>query len=129
MPQRFLLALIVAAMAIAACHGNSATPTPSSTPYSPKPDPSIRAATIEVTVNGTPRPKIPVAMSTPRNKESPRPGKTIETLFTGKKGLVHFKHLKPSATYCWVATLGTRVKSFECAGWQVWQTGDILLGT
>ncbi len=129
MPQRFLFVLIVTAIAIAACNSGSTTPTPSSTPASPTPNPKITKATVEVTINGTPRRNIPVALSTPRNKESPRPGKTIETLLTRKKGFAKFTGLKPSATYCWVATLGTNQTSSECAGWAVWQTGDILLGT
>ena len=129
MTQRFLIALVIAAMAVAACKGGSTSPTPSSTPYSPTPNPKIMKATVEVTINGTPRPRIPVEESTPRNKESPRPGKTIETLLTGKKGIAHFNGLKPSQVYCWVAILGPSQKSTECAGWAVWQSGDILLGT
>lgn len=131
MPQRLLFILIVTALSVAACHGGSTTPTPSSTPYTPKPNPKITKATVEVTINQKPHRNIPVAMSTPSNKESPRPGKTIETLITGKKGLVHFTKLKPGATYCWVATLYTnpKLESSECAGWAVWQTGDIVLGT
>jgi hypothetical protein len=129
MPQRFLVALVIAAMAVAACKGGSTSPTPSSTPYSPTPNPNITKAIVEVTINGTPRPRIPVEESTPRNKESPRPGKTIQTLITGKQGLTHFNHLKPSGVYCWVAILSPSQKSSECAGWAVWQTGNVVLGT
>jgi hypothetical protein len=128
MSQRFLVFLFVTAVAVAACHSSS-SPTPTGTPYSPTPDPKITKATVEVTINQKPRAHIPVAMSTPANKESPRPGKTIVTVYTGKKGFARFNHLKASATYCWVATLYTNSKSFECAGWAVWQTSDILLGT
>lgn len=128
MPQRFLIALVLAAMAVAACHGGNTSPTPSSTPYSPTPDPKITKATIQVTTaNGTPVPRVPVEESTPRNKESPRPGQPFETLLTGKKGFAHFTHLKPGATYCWVAVISLKTKVSECAGWAVWQTGDIIL--
>jgi hypothetical protein len=130
MPKRLMLVLAVAALAIAACHSNgSVSPTPSGTPVSPNPNPSITKATVSVTIFGTPAPRIPVEESTPQSKTSPRPGKPFETKLTGKKGLVHFKHLKPSATYCWVAVLGPHQTSSECAGWAVWQNGIIDLGT
>ena len=129
MPQRFLLVLVVISMAVAACHGSAANPTASSTPFSPSPNPSITKATVEVvTANGTPIPRIPVEESTPRNKESPRPGTPFDTEITGKQGLARFHNLKPSVTYCWVAVISTKTKSSECAGWSVWQSGDIVLG-
>jgi hypothetical protein len=130
MPKRLLIVLSVLALAVAACHSNSSvTPTPSGSPGSPSPNPKITKATIEVTINGTPIPKIPVQESTPANPESPRPGTPFETIDTGKKGLAHFNDLKPSKTYCWVAQLGSGLTSSECAGWAIWQTGIVLLGT
>jgi hypothetical protein len=130
MPKRLLVALAVAALLIAACHSSSSvTPTPSSSPASPSPNPSITKATILVTIVGTPAPKIPVEESTPRNPASPRPGTPFETLFTGHRGLAHFKGLKPSKTYCWVAIISPSFKSSECAGWSVWQTSTVTLGT
>lgn len=129
MPKRFMLALAVLALAIAACHNGSVTPTPSSSPASPVPNPSIMHAVILVTVKGTPQAKVPVEESTPKSKSSPRPGRPFDTQLTGKKGLVHFHDLKPSKTYCWVAIIAKGIKSSECAGWQVWQSGEIDLGT
>lgn len=130
MPKRLLLALAVAALAIAACHSyNSVSPTPSSSPASPSPNPSITKATILVTVKGTPAPHVPVEESTPKNPASPRPGKPYETIYTGRQGFARFKGLKPSKTYCWVAIISPSFRSSECAGWAVWQTSTITLGT
>lgn len=130
MPKRLLLAVAAVALFIsAACHSNtSTTPTPSYSPISPSPNPSIKKATVEVTVAGTPVAQVPVEISTPKNPGSPRPGHAFETLDTGKKGLVHFKGLKPSKTYCWLAIIAPSFKSSECAGWAVWQTSTIMLG-
>ncbi len=128
MPKRLLLGLAVAALVIAACHGSSTTPTPSSSPLSPSPNPSITKATVQVTVAGTPAPRIPVEESTPKNPESPRPGTPFDTKNTGKKGYARFSGLKPSKTYCWVAIISPSFKSSECAGWPIWQTSTITLG-
>lgn len=129
MPKRLLLALALTALAVAACHSGSTTPTPSSSPASPNPNPSITKATILVTIGGTPAPKIPVEESTPRSTSSPRPGKPFDTQHTGRMGLAHFHGLKPSDTYCWVAIISPSFKSSECAGWAIWQTSTITLGT
>jgi hypothetical protein len=130
MPKRLMISLAVAALVIAACKSySSPTPTATGSPASAKPNPSISAATVLVTVFGTPAPRIPVAESTPRSKTSPRPGTTIEIVNTGKKGLAHFHDLKPSATYCWVAKLSPGQTSSLCAAWPVWQTGTVPLGT
>lgn len=130
MPKRLLLALTVAALAIAACHNNSSTsPIPSGSPLSPSPNPSVTKAVVLVTIAGTPAPKIPVEESTPRSTSSPRPGKPFDTQNTNKSGKAHFYGLKPSKTYCWVAIISPGFKSSECAGWQVWQTSTITLGT
>lgn len=130
MPKRLLLALGLAALAIAACHNGSTSPSPSFTPSSPSPNPSITKATIEVTLAGTPAPRIPVQISTPRNRNtaSPRPGTPFETQNTGKKGLAHFNHLKPDGIYCWVAIVSPSIKFSICASWALWQTGTIILG-
>jgi hypothetical protein len=129
MPKRLLIALVAAALAIAACHSGSTTPTPSGSPLSPSPNPSISAAVVLVTVNGTPVPRIPVQESTPKNTSSPRPGTPFDIKNTGKKGLAHFTGLKPSGIYCWVAIISPSFKSSECAGWAIWQTSQITLGT
>lgn len=128
MPKRLLLVLAVAALAIAACKGGSSTPTPTSSPASPVPNPSVTKAAILVTILGTPQPHVPVEESTPRNTSSPRPGTPFDTENTNKKGVAHFFGLKPKKTYCWVATIGS-IKFSDCAPWQVWQSGQILLGT
>jgi hypothetical protein len=129
MPKRLLLVLAVAALAIAAaCHSGSTTPTPSSSPASPQPNPSITKAGVLVTILGTPQPHIPVLESTPKDTSSPRPGTPFDTEYTNKKGVAHFYHLKPSQTYCWVATVGT-IKLSTCASWPTWQSSQILLGT
>lgn len=126
MPKRLLLALAMAALAISACH-SSPSPTPSFTPSSPTPNPKITKATVNVTVNGTPVPRIPVEISTPRSTASPRPGKPFFTKDTGKKGNATFTGLKPSQTYCWLAIVSTRIQLSECADWEIWQAGKIDL--
>ncbi|MGA7356901.1 MAG: hypothetical protein WA431_10735 [Candidatus Cybelea sp.] len=128
MPKRLLLVLAVAALAIAACHSSSTTPSPSSSPASPKPNPSVTKAAVLVTILGTPQPHVPVQESTPKDTSSPRPGTPFDTEYTNKKGVAHFFHLKPSQTYCWVATVGT-IKLSTCAGWPTWQSSQVLLGT
>jgi hypothetical protein len=127
MPKRLLLALAVAAVAIAACHSTPA-PTPSFTPSSPTPNPKITKASVYVTVNGTPVPRIPVEISTPRSTASPRPGKPFFTKNTGRKGHAAFTGLKPSQTYCWVAIVSPSVLYSTCASWPIWQAGTIDLG-
>jgi hypothetical protein len=129
MPKRLMIVLCVAALAVAACHSNtSTTPTPSFTPGSSSPNPKITAAHVLVTINGSPKPHIPVEESTPKSTASPRPGTPFQTLNTNKNGKVVFTGLKPAKTYCWVALL-PKGKSFECAAWQSWQTSLITLGT
>jgi hypothetical protein len=130
MPKRLLLALGLAALAIAACHSGSTSPSPSFTPLSPSPNPSITKATVEVTLAGTPVPKIPVQISTPLNKNtaSARPGTPFETVNTGQKGLAHFNHLKPDGYYCWVALISPSFKASVCDSWAIWQTSTIILG-
>jgi len=128
MPKRLLLVLAVAAFAIVACNSGNSAPTPTGTPFTPNPNPSITKAAVLVTVLGTPQPHIPVEESTPKDPNSPRPGTPFDTEKTNPKGIAHFFGLKPSKTYCWVAVVGS-IKFSECAGWGVWQSGDILLGT
>jgi hypothetical protein len=129
MPKRFLIALAVIAIAVAACSSGSSSPSPTIPPGSPLPNPNDHMANIKVTINGTPAAKIPVEASTPRSTSSPRPGTPFETLNTNHKGVVHFKKLKPSQTYCWVAKLGSGQSSSECTTWLLWQSGQIVLGT
>jgi hypothetical protein len=129
MPKRLLLVLTVAAFAIAACHGSSVSPTPTASPASPSPNPSIHKAIVLVTIEGTAAPRIPVEASTPKNTSSPRPGTPFETLKTNKKGIAVFRHLNPNQTYCWVANIAPSIQSSQCAGWEVWQTTTITLGT
>jgi hypothetical protein len=122
----FVLSL---AAALAACHGSSGvTPTPApSTSFTP--DPNIKHATVEVTILGTPAPKISVAISTPHPYPSGRPGKAFSTKITNKKGIVIFYDLKPDGTYCWVATLAPGQQSSTCQSWVDWQTTTVMLGT
>jgi hypothetical protein len=128
MPKRLMIVLCVAALA-AACHSdNSTNPTPSFTPGTAAPNPKITYAHVLVTINGSPKPRIPVEESTPKSTASPRPGTPFQTLNTNHHGKVKFTGLKPAKTYCWVAVL-PKGKSFECAGWESWQTSIIQLGT
>ncbi|MBV8116843.1 MAG: hypothetical protein JOZ01_02630 [Candidatus Eremiobacteraeota bacterium] len=131
MPRRLMLlvAVISLAFAIPACHNNSGgnvvtTPTPSLTP-----NPSITAATVNVTILGSPAADIPVEESTPTSTSSPRPGTPFVTKRTHKDGSVKFQDLKPTAIYCWVAILGPNQRSSQCASWEVWQYLPITLGT
>jgi hypothetical protein len=129
MPKRLMIALCVAALAVAACHSNSSTsPIPSYSPGSSSPNPKITYVHVLVTINGSPKPHIPVEESTPKSTASPRPGTPFQTLATNKHGKFKFTGLKPAKTYCWVALM-PKGKSFECAPWQVWQTSLINLGT
>lgn len=129
MPKSLLFALAAAALAIAACSSGSTSPSPTISPGSPMPNPSIKTAKIFVSVNGgTPAPKVPVDISTPKNTASPRPGTPFDTQNTGKMGNVHFHNLKPSKTYCWVAHIASGYTSSECAGWEIWQSTIINLG-
>jgi hypothetical protein len=129
MPKCLMIVLALASLAIVACHSSSVPSVSPSPSISPSPNPSIKTATIEVTILGTPAPNIPVEASTPRSTSSPRPGTPFETKDTGKKGMVKFDHLKPDGVYCWVAILGPGQRSSFCAGWAIWQTGTIMLGT
>ncbi len=131
MPKRLMIVLTGAALvlAIAACHSSgSVTPSPTGS-VSPVPNPSITRAAVLVTILGTPAPRIPVQISTPKNTASPRPGMPFETRRTNEKGKAFFNHLKPSKTYCWLAVFSPHHTSSECAGWSVWQTSIITLGT
>lgn len=128
MPKRLLFALAITAIAVAACKSGSTSSPPTNTPISPSPNPSIKTATIQVTLAGTPAPKIPVEISTPKNPASPRPGTPFFTKDSGKKGFARFPNLKINKTYCWVAIISPSFKSSDCAGWEIWQTTTILLG-
>jgi hypothetical protein len=130
MPKRLMICLAVAALAIAACHSyGNPSPTPTGSPVSPQPNPSVKTARVLVTILGTPTARIPVEESTPRDKQSPRPGTPFETRRTNKNGMARFSHLKPNGVYCWVALLGQGHTSSECASWVIWQTSTIPLGT
>jgi len=122
----FVLSL---AAALAACHSStSMTPTPAPS-VSFTPNPNIKHATVEVTILGSPAPKITVDISTPHPYPSGRPGKTFATMVTNKKGLAIFYKLKPDGTYCWVAILGPGQTSSSCQSWTFWQTSTVMLGT
>ncbi len=129
MPKRLMIALVLAALAVAACHSSGTSSVPSGPAGSPSPNPNVHLATIQVTINGTPQPNIPVAASTPANVGSPRPGKPFQTKDTGMKGLVRFTHLNVNKTYCWVAHFGSGVTSSLCGNWVIWQSSKIVLGT
>ena len=123
----FLMALSFG-VALAACHGSTGvTPTPSPVPsYTPNPDDTH--ATVEVTIEGSPTPKIPVEISTPNPYPSGRPGTPFKTNYTNKDGYAAFSGLKYDGTYCWVALLGEGKTSSTCASWAIWQTSTITLG-
>ncbi|MBV9718567.1 MAG: hypothetical protein JOZ77_04565 [Candidatus Eremiobacteraeota bacterium] len=129
MPKRLLFALAVGALAVAACHNGTPSTTPTVPATSPTPNPKITMAAVQVTINGTPAPRIPVEISTPRSTASPRPGTPFFTKNSGKKGFARFNHLKPSQTYCWVAIFSQSFRSSFCADWQEWQSGTIPLGS
>ncbi len=130
MPKRLMILIIAASLAITACGGSGSTSSPPTTVPggSPTPNPKITKTTVQVNNFGTPVPKIPVEESTPRSMTSPRPGKPFDTEITNKKGNAHFKNLKPSQTYCYVAILGRGREASTCATWELWQSGLVLLG-
>ncbi|HTU83051.1 MAG TPA: hypothetical protein VMF61_13025 [Candidatus Acidoferrales bacterium] len=123
----FLFAVLSAGVAVAACNGGGAvSPTPAPS-YSATPDPAIKYAIIQVQVLGTPKPGVPVAESTPRDPNSPRPGTTIAVMTTNAHGKAKFTGLKPSATYCWVATVSPNNTISTCADWVDWQSENPLV--
>ena len=133
MPKSVLIlfAAAVLVVAIPACGNNGGSgnvaPAPS---VSLTPNPKITDATVKVTVLGTPKAFSAVQISTPKSSASPRPGTPFQTLHTHKNGQAKFQNLKPSVTYCWVATLGPNGQtSSACASWLIWQYQPISLGT
>lgn len=131
MPKRVMLLFTVFsfALAVTACkNGSNAVPTPAPS-VSFTPIPTDHKATIQVTILGTPAPKIPVEESTPASKSSPRPGTPFVTQTTGKQGKTIFTGLDPKGTYCWVAVLGAGQTSSSCGDFTLWQTGTVTLGT
>jgi hypothetical protein len=132
MPNRVPLiafVVLVFGVALAACHGSStAPPTPTPLPsFTPNPD--IKHAVVEVTIEGSPTPNIPVAISTPHPYPSGRPGTPFKTNKTNKNGFAGFSGLKPDGYYCWVATLAPGQTSSTCQGWAFWQTSTVMIGT
>ena len=129
MPRRasLFLAGLSLVLTFAACNngGSSVTPTPGPT-ASTSPNPKDRSAQIDVSILGTPAPKIPVEMSTPRNG---RPGHPIATKTTGPKGSVIFYGLNVNKTYCWKALLSASSSSYFCGNWTFWQFQPISIGT
>jgi hypothetical protein len=122
-----LISLVALAVVLPDCGGSSSTVTPSpSASYTP--NPSVTAATVEVTDNGTPKPYVTVEISTPESSSSPRPGMPFAKQETGSKGMTKFTHLNPNNVYCWVATFKNIVSS-TCNNWTVWQYDTIILGT
>lgn len=131
MPKRasIFLAVIALTLPVAACGGNS-TPTASPTAVpSITPNPKDTTAKINVTILGTPVPKVAVEISTPKSSASPRPGTPFNTETTDKNGTATFKNLKPSKTYCFVADLTASQSSSICTPFYIWQGGPVQLGT
>jgi hypothetical protein len=131
MPKRasIFLAVIALTLTVAACGGNT---TPSATPSpvaSITPNPKDTTAKVNVTILGTPVPKVAVEISTPKSSASPRPGTPFNTQTTNKSGTATFKNLKPSKTYCFVAELTASQSSSICTPFYIWQGGPVSLGT
>jgi hypothetical protein len=112
MPKRVLILFGAIALSLAACGGSgSSSATPTSGPIiSPTPNQSIRSGSVYVTLAGLPQYHVPVLISTPQSSANPRPGtpfasETTEPAPKKSPGFATFKHLKPGATYCWVATI------------------------
>ncbi|HEY1976774.1 MAG TPA: hypothetical protein VGG89_09530 [Candidatus Baltobacteraceae bacterium] len=132
MPKRasILLAAIALALTFAACGGNGGNPPATPTPVpSITPNPKDHTATVNVTILGSPAPKVAVEISTPKSSASPRPGKPFATQTTNHKGNATFKDLNPKKTYCWVALLSTSQSSSVCAPFYLWQGGTVFVGT
>jgi hypothetical protein len=112
-----MILLAAIALALAACNNGSspATTTPGPS-VSQSPDPDITAASIYVSLQGTPQPHVPVQISTPQSSANPYPGTPFATVTTRpwiapSAGFARFSHLKPGVTYCWVATIPFRTPS------------------
>src|SRR5215469_358947 len=117
MPKRasLFLAVIALTLTFAACGGSGSTPSPTPTPAGNiTPNPKDTTAKVNVTILGTPVPKVAVDISTPKSSASPRPGTPFNTQTTDKTGTATFKNLKPSKTYCFVADLTASQSSSIC---------------
>jgi hypothetical protein len=123
-----LISLVALAVVLPDCGGDTNTTTTPAPSASYTPNPSITMATVEVTVNSTPKPYITVDISTPESSASPRPGTPFASQETGKQGMTKFTHLNPNDWYCWVAHLPNSVISSTCANWTTWQYDTIQLG-
>ena len=118
------------ALTVAACGGNGSTPNPNPTPApNITPNPKDHTANVAVTLLGSPAPKVPVEISTPKSTAEPRPGKAFATQATDKKGTATFKGLNVNKTYCFVAQLTASQSSYTCAQFYIWQGGPVPLGT
>jgi hypothetical protein len=132
MPKRasIFFAAIALAISFAACGGNATTPSGTPSPaVTLTPNPKDRSASVDVTILGSPAPKIAVEISTPKSSASPRPGTPFDTKTTDKKGTAVFYKLNPKKTYCWVAELSASQSSSICAPFYLWQTGPVSVGT
>ena len=132
MPKRasILLAAIALALTFAACNGGGTTPSTTPSPaVTLTPNVKDRSASVDVTILGSPAPKVAVQISTPKSSSSPRPGKPFDTKTTNGKGTAVFYKLNPSKTYCWVALLSASQSSSICAPFYIWQTGPVTVGT
>jgi hypothetical protein len=111
MPKRVLILFGAIALSLAACGGSGSSTTPTPGPsVSFTPNPSIKTASVFVTLAGLPQYRVPVLISTPRSSANPRPGtpfasQTTEPAPKKSPGYATFKKLKPGTTYCWVATI------------------------
>jgi len=132
MPKRasILFAAVALALSFAACGGGSSGVAPTTAPSGNiTPNPKDRSASVDVTILGSPAPKVAVQISTPKSSASPRPGTPFGTEYTNKKGTARFNNLNPNKMYCWVALITASQSSSICAPFYIWQGGPVSLGT
>lgn len=106
MPKRILgLSIAFSALVLAACNNGTGiiTPPATATPGTPVPNPAYTAATVTVTVAGSPLPNQPVVLSTP--DANGRAGAAIATQTTGSNGQTIFNPLTGAANYCFATTV------------------------
>jgi hypothetical protein len=140
MPKRYLLAIAIMSLTLAACGGATeadlfgvaATPTPSPTPYVANPADTV--ATIEALASAAPSaspvPGVTIYEATPApNGGLPSPLVPIASAVTNNIGQASFTGLVYNKPYCWWWIVSPQITYSACVTSQEWSGGIIPLGT